>query len=125
MSCVHGFPDAQHWAFQPLVRPSVPAISGESRIPVDAFILTVLNKNGLSFSEEADRRTLIRRVYFDLVGLPPTPEQARKFIDGRVTYENVVESLLGSPAYGERWARHGLDLVRFAESHGFGATGIM
>src|SRR5438093_1384770 len=117
-------PAPVHWAFKPLMRPSVPAIpkhGGKSANPIDSFIAAKLREDKLRPSREADRRTLIRRVYFDLLGLPPTPEDVKAFVadkDSRA-YEQLVEKLLASPRYGERWSRHWLDVVRFAESHGF------
>jgi hypothetical protein len=113
----------QHWSFQPLSAPEPPA-SGETawpKSPIDQFILAKLVENGLKPAEEANRRVLIRRAYFDLIGLPPTPEQVQAFLDDKAdnAYEKVIDGLLASPHYGERWARHWLDLARFAESHGF------
>ena len=89
--------------------------------PIDSFIRQRLEKAGLSPAPEADRRTLIRRVTFDLIGLPPTPEEVDEFINDRDprAYEHLVDRLLDSPHYGERWARHWLDVVRFGESQGF------
>jgi mono/diheme cytochrome c family protein len=115
-------PKKTHWSFQPLKRPAVPD-SHASRItnPIDAFIRAKLAEKGVALSPEADRRTLIRRLSFDLIGLPPTPEEIDGFVsdpDPRA-YEKLVERLLASPHYGERWARHWLDVVRFAESNGF------
>ncbi|MFN8214963.1 MAG: DUF1549 domain-containing protein, partial [Solirubrobacterales bacterium] len=90
------------------------------RNPIDRFLLARLEGRGLAPAGPADRRTLIRRVTFDLTGLPPTPEEVRAFLDDRspAAYERLVERLLASPAYGERWGRHWLDLVRFAETSG-------
>jgi cytochrome c553 len=120
---------ANHWAFQPLTRPAVPAASAQAAgtgNPIDSFIMARLGEKGLAMSPEADPRTLIRRVSFDLVGLPPTPEEIAAFEDachaaGNTTgpFADLVDRLLASPHYGERWARHWLDVVRFAESHGF------
>ena len=118
----------QHWAFVPLRRPATPPVKdSKSRIqnPIDAFVMAKLSEKGLGQSAEADRRTLIRRLYFDLIGLPPTPEEAAAFLadkDPRA-YEKLVDKLLASPRYGERWARHWLDVVRFAESNGFETNG--
>ena len=109
---------------KPLVLPEVHRVS-DTQIdwvsnPIDAFILSRLNEAGLKPSPEADRRTLIRRVYFDLIGLPPSPEVVDEFVKDTdpQAYEHLVNRLLESPQYGERWARHWLDLVHFAESHG-------
>lgn len=106
-----------HWSFQPVQRPPLP----DEQNPIDGFIRAKLAEQGLNLSPEADRRTLIRRLSFDLLGLPPSPQEIEAFIadpDPRA-YEKLVERLLASPRYGERWARHWLDVVRFAESHGF------
>ncbi len=104
------------WSFQPLARPKAPP----GAHPVDAFVLAKLRDKGLSLSPEADRPTLIRRVTFDLTGLPPTPEEAEAFINDKAAdaYEKVVARLLASPAYGERMARLWMDAVHFAETHG-------
>jgi len=113
-----------HWSFQPVLRPKPPVVAagvGVLRNDIDRFIVVELTKRELTLSPEADRRTLIRRVYFDLIGLPPSPEEADEFTASKdpLAYEKLVNRLLGSPRYGERWARHWLDVVRFAESHGF------
>src|SRR5262245_4517482 len=114
------------WAFAPPRRPSVPAPRApQSTIknPIDAFLLSRLEARGLTFSPEADRATLLRRVTFDLTGLPPTvPDQEAFLKDQRpAAFEKLVARLLASPAYGERWAQHWLDLVRYAETDGFKA----
>lgn len=112
-----------HWSFQPIASPRPPAPTNRRwvRNAIDAFILDRLERIGLEPSPEADRRTLIRRLHFDLTGLPPTPEEVQAFARDRRSdaYERLVDRLLGSPHYGERWARHWLDVVRFAETHGF------
>jgi hypothetical protein len=111
-----------HWAFRPVTRPSVPGpASSWARTPIDQFILTRLAKQGLRPSPQADRATLIRRLKFDLHGLPPTPEEIDAFVNDPApdAYERLVERYLAAPQFGERWARHWLDVVRFAESHGF------
>jgi cytochrome c553 len=114
-----------HWAYQPLARPPVPPAPAGTG-PIDAFLMARLSAAGLAMNPEADPRTLIRRVSFDLVGLPPSPEEIAAFeeacraaggTDG--PYRDLVDRLLTSSDYGERWARHWLDVVRFAESHGF------
>jgi mono/diheme cytochrome c family protein len=116
---------ANWWSLQPIRRPEPPTISPQSsswtRNPIDAFIQATLDKNGLTPSPAADRRTLIRRVSFDLIGLPPTPEEVEDFErdDRPDAYERVVDRLLDSPHFGERWGRHWLDVVRFGESHGY------
>jgi mono/diheme cytochrome c family protein len=113
----------QFWSFQPIRRPDVPNAVDESwvRTPVDAFLLSRIEAAGLPPAPPADRATLLRRVYYDLVGLPPTPEEVRDFLADKSpdAYERVVDQLLDSPQYGERWARHWLDLVRYAETNGY------
>ncbi len=115
--------DRAYWFFQPLAQPTPPDVSRANwtRNPVDRFVLARLEREGLSPAPEADRRTLIRRLTFDLTGLPPSPEAIAAFeTDTRPdAYERLVDSLLESPRYGERWARHWLDLVRYAESDGY------
>ena len=112
------------WALQPVVRPKLPeALNAkhDTRNAIDRFVVAKLSEKGLSPSPEADRRTLIRRVYFDLIGLPPTPEEVEAFVKDRDAnaYDKVVDRLLASPHYGERWARHWLDVVRYGETDGF------
>jgi len=121
--------DRQFWAFQPIKRPSVPTeVPAENvRTSVDAFVLSKLQSQGLSFAEAADRRALIRRVTLDLTGLPPTPEEVAAFLaDSNETitnsdpaYERLIDRLLASKSYGERWARHWLDVVGYADSNGY------
>ena len=111
------------WAFRPPVKPEPPAVQDAAwpRGAIDRFVLARLEAVGLARSPEADRRTLMRRLSFDLTGLPPSPEEVAAFVADETpdAYEQLVERLLASPRYGERWARHWLDAVRFAESHGF------
>jgi len=119
---LHGRAKA-HWSFQPVRVPPVPDIHDSKsaiRNPIDAFLLSRLRGVGLEFAPAAEKRVLIRRVYFDLIGLPPTPEEIAAFEKDHSphAYEKVVDRLLASPHYGERWGRHWLDLVRYAESHG-------
>ncbi len=111
---------ADHWAFKPATRPAAPQVEGLSH-PIDAFVRARLAQEKLTPSPGADRRTLIRRLSFDLTGLPPTPSELDAFItDARPNaYELLVDRLLASPRYGERWARHWLDVVHFGESHGY------
>ena len=113
----------RHWAFRPIRKSTPPEVRdpGWVRTPVDAFVLAKLEAKGWTPSPPADRRDLIRRVTFDLTGLPPTPEEAEAFAadESADAYEKVVDRLLASPRYGERWAQHWLDLVRFAESEGY------
>ncbi|MBI1311520.1 DUF1549 domain-containing protein [bacterium] len=116
--------DRDHWAFRPLVRPEVPqaaALSDWPRNSIDEFILERLVKADLEPAPEADRVTLIRRLYFDLTGLPPSPQDVDRFVADKSpdAYERLVERLLAAPEYGERWAQHWLDLARFAETDGF------
>jgi hypothetical protein len=111
------------WPFKPPTRPTVPDVADLSWIktPVDAFIVARLEVQGLRPSAPADKRTLLRRVTFDLTGLPPTFEEIGEFLadNSPDAYEKVVERLLASPHYGERWAQHWLDVVRYAETDGF------
>ncbi|MSR58975.1 MAG: DUF1553 domain-containing protein [Planctomycetaceae bacterium] len=114
---------ADHWSFQPVVRPEIPAVvrAGWLRNPIDTFVLARLERDGLEPSGEADRITLIRRLSLDLVGLVPSIDEVDAFVnDSRSNaYEILVERLLSSPHYGERWGRHWLDLARYADSNGF------
>ena len=120
-------PLAGHWAFVGPERPQIPRINDAEwvRSPVDAFILRELEKQGIRPSPPADRRTLLRRVYLDLTGLPPTPEEVDAFLrdESADAYGRVVEDLLSRPQYGERWARHWLDVVRYAETNGYERDG--
>jgi hypothetical protein len=115
--------DRMHWAFQPARRPTVPPVQNADwcRTAIDRFILPRLETTGLSPLPEADRATLLRRVTFDLTGLPPTVDELDAFLADPApdAYDRVVDRLLASPAYGERWAQHWLDLARFAETDGF------
>lgn len=113
---------ATHWSFRPLADPALPKVENE-RWPIneiDRFLLARLEKEGMKPAAEADRRTLIRRLSFDLTGLPPSPESVEAFVDDASpdAYEKLVDRLLNSPAYGERQARRWLDLVRYAETSG-------
>ena len=114
---------SRHWAFQPIVRPATPQPQNVDwvRNPIDAFVLRRLEKENIAPSPEADRATLIRRVYLDLLGLPPSVEQLRAFeADGRPdAYQKMVDAALESEHYGERWGRHWLDLARYADSDGY------
>jgi len=111
------------WSFQSVRRPAVPEVKAKNwvRNPVDAFILAKLEQKGIQPNAPADRATLLRRVSFDLTGLPPAPDEVDAFVNDKSpnAWEKVVDRLLASPHYGERWARHWLDLARFAESEGF------
>ena len=112
-----------HWSLQPIRQPREPAVSDAlwARNPIDRFILARLDQEGLQPALEADKTTLIRRLYVDLIGLLPTPEEVDTFVaDARPdTYERLVDQLLESPHYGERWGRHWLDLARYADSNGY------
>ncbi|MAN83043.1 MAG: hypothetical protein CMO50_07345 [Verrucomicrobiales bacterium] len=107
----------QHWAFTPVKNPRYDSKSNL----IDSFIENRLKKEGLTFSSEANPNTLIRRVYLDLIGLLPTPEEVKSFVENNSNndYEKIVSKLLDSPHYGERWGRHWLDQARYADSHGY------
>jgi mono/diheme cytochrome c family protein len=111
------------WSFRPVVRPPVPAVKRSYwvKTPLDAFVLAKLEAAGLQPAPPAEKTALLRRVYYDLIGLPPTPEEVAAFLadSSSDAYEKVVDRLLASPHYGERWARHWLDLVRYAETDGY------
>lgn len=112
----------QFWAFRPVQQPSVPPSTDASRVaaPIDAFVAKKLQEKGLQLNPPADKLTLIRRATFDLTGLPPTPQEIADFLSDRTTdaFGRVVERLLATPQYGERWGRHWLDVVRYADSNG-------
>ncbi len=114
---------ASHWAFKRPERPAVPAVKdiGWPRNPIDAFVLARLEHQGLRPAPEADRATLLRRVSLDLTGLPPTPDEVERFLSDTSddAYQRQVDRLLASPHFGERWARHWLDLARYADSSGY------
>jgi hypothetical protein len=114
-----------HWSFQPIRRPQLPQLKPSARLrnAIDYFILQRLDKEKIAPSPEADRATLLRRLSFDLLGLPPTPRDVEDFVkDTRSdAYERLVDRLLSSPNYGERWGRHWLDLARYADSDGYEA----
>src|SRR5579885_560826 len=113
----------RHWAFRPVRKPVLPAVRHEGwvRTPVDRFILARLEEKGHRPAPPADRRTLLRRITFDLIGLPPTPEEVDAFLNDPSpdAYEKVVDRLLASPHYGERWGRHWLDVARYADTKGY------
>lgn len=115
------------WAFQPVKPRAVPKVKQTTwvRTPIDAFILAKLEENGLKPNPQADRATLLRRAYYDVLGLPPTPQEVQAFLADTSpnAWEKVVDRLLASPQYGERWARHWLDLVRYAETNSFERDG--
>ncbi|MEZ6054182.1 MAG: PSD1 and planctomycete cytochrome C domain-containing protein [Planctomycetaceae bacterium] len=112
-----------HWSFRPVVRPDVPVVNEEAWVanPIDAFILAGLADAGLAPAPPADREKLIRRVTYDLTGLPPSPEEVVAFVadESPDAYEHLIDRLLESPHYGEHWARYWLDLVRYAESNSY------
>ncbi len=111
------------WSFQPVVSPPVPKVKSVNRVrtPVDAFVLERLERKGFGFSPDADKRTLIRRAYFDLLGLPPSPEDVDAFLadEGPDAWSRLLDQLLASDHYGERWARHWLDVAGYADSDGY------
>jgi hypothetical protein len=111
-----------HWAFKPITRPALPSVKNEAwvRNDIDRFILAKLEENGLTPNDAADKRALIRRVYYDLIGLPPTPAEVQAFLqdDSPTAFEKVVDQLLASPRYGERWGRHWLDVARYSDTKG-------
>jgi len=119
--------DFQWWSFRPIDRPEIPHVSrsisdhAQSETPIDAFVLRKLQEKSLTFNPPADRRTLIRRLHFDLTGLPPTAAEIDQFLaDPRPdAYDRLVDRLLASPGYGERWGRHYLDVVRYADTCGY------
>ena len=115
--------DRAHWAFQPVKRPELPPVKNLSwcRTPVDRFILAKLEEKGWKPSSLSEDLALLRRVTFDLIGLPPTPEEQAAFLrdPSAEGLDRVIDALLARPQYGERWARHWLDLARFAESNGY------
>src|SRR5207245_2054876 len=114
--------DRQFWAFRPPVRPKVPQVKNSARVrtPIDAFILAKLEASKLDFSPDAEAVILVRRVYFDLLGLPPSPEEVDAYVsDTRPdAYERLIDRLLASPHYGERWGRHWLDAAGYADTVG-------
>jgi cytochrome c553 len=112
--------DRAWWSFQPPVKPAVPNVSAASRTAIDNFILAKLESRGWRMQAEADRVTLLRRAYFDLTGLPPTPAEVAAFVADKSpdAYEKVVDRLLASPHYGEQWGRHWLDVAGYSDSRG-------
>jgi mono/diheme cytochrome c family protein len=118
---------AKHWAFQPVQKPALPEVKKSRWVqtPVDNFILAKLEQEKLTPAKTADRRTLIRRLSYDLIGLPPTPDEVEAFVKNKSpdAYEKLVDRLLASPHYGERWGRHWLDVARYADTRGYLAGG--
>jgi hypothetical protein len=121
------FTDQQrrYWAFQKVVKPGIPEVKRRDQVhnSIDSFIVAKLDAKNLKLNSRADKITLIRRAYADLIGLPPSPEEAQAFVaeNSADAFEKVVDRLLASPQYGERWGRHWLDLARYADSAGFKA----
>jgi len=119
---------SQHWAFKVPQRPAIRAVRNRKwlRNPIDAFVLTRLEKEKITPSTEADKITLIRRLSVDLLGLPPTLEEVKWFVadTGPYAYDELVDRMLRSPYFGERWARHWLDLARYADSDGYEKDGV-
>src|SRR5262245_18772905 len=117
----HGF-NKGNWPFRPLERPAAPSPADQNWAvnPIDQFILAELQKKGLEPNKPAEKVALLRRVTFDLIGLPPTPEETEAFLtdNSPLAYERVVDRLLASPRFGERWARHWLDVVRYSDTSG-------
>jgi mono/diheme cytochrome c family protein len=113
----------KHWAFQPVRKPELPAVTQKEWVksPVDPFVLAKLQANGMTPSKPADRRTLIRRAAFDLTGLPPSVDEVEAFVNdsSERAWETIIDRLLASPQYGERWARHWLDVARYADTKGY------
>ena len=116
--------DRQFWSFLPPKRPAVPESASPDKVknPIDAFLLRKLATKQLSYSSQAERVPLMRRAYLDLIGMPPTPEEVKKYLADTSpnAYEKLIDRLLDSPLYGERWARHWLDLAGHTDSEGFG-----
>ena len=117
-----GHQSSGHWAFRPPVRPPLPQVQNPDRVrnSIDSFVVATLESNGLSLSPDASREVLLRRASFDLIGLPPTPTEVREFLadQDELAYERMIDRLLASPHYGERWARHWLDVAGYADSAG-------
>ena len=115
------------WSYRPVERPAAPAVTDPAWVanPIDAFILAGLERNGLKPNRPAERSAWIRRAYFDLIGLPPSPAEVRAFVEDRSpqAYDKVVDRLLESPHYGEKWGRHWLDIVRYADTNGYERDG--
>ena len=110
----------KHWSYQPIRTPTLPKLKtqGRAQSPIDSFLLAALERNGLAFTPAADKRTLLRRAYYDLIGLPPSFAEIQMFEHDRSpnAFTNVIERLLASPRYGECWGRHWLDVARYADT---------
>ncbi len=118
--------ERSHWSFQPIERPSVSSVRNVDRVrtPIDTFLLAKLEAQDFTFADDAAPASLLRRVMFDLVGLPPTPEEVERFIadESSDAYDRLIDELLASPHYGERWGRHWLDVAGYADSEGYNLT---
>lgn len=121
--------ELNHWAFKPIFSPRIPAVKSQHLVktPIDSFLLDKLESKGLSFSPPSEKHLLLRRVYFDLLGLPPSPQEIDAFIQDKApdAYERKIEELLQSPHYGERWARHWLDVAGYADSEGYDGSDVL
>ena len=122
-------PGSDHWAYQPPQRPALPRVKSHAwiRNPVDAFLAASHEERNLKPMPQADRRTLLRRAYLDLTGLPPTPDEIQEFLNDRSdnAYETTVERLLASPQYGERWGRHWMDVWRYSDWYGLRGAALV
>ena len=122
-SADEGIAGSKHWAFQPIKLPQVPRVKNVSQVrnPIDAFVLEKLQRRDLGLAPRAGRSQLIRRVYLDVLGLPPSPQEVKRFLEDKRedAYQQMVRRVLDSPHYGERWGRHWLDLARYADSDGY------
>lgn len=121
-----GAPFEEHWSFSPIRSPKPPASKDPAQSEIDRFVLARLNAKGLSLAPEINRQQLIRRATFDLLGLPPSPEEVEAFVydPSPDAYPNLIDRLLESPRYGEHWGRHWLDIARYADTHGGAAIGF-
>ena len=110
----------EHWSLKPIINPAPPEVVNTAwpKNSIDQFVLARLEAGKMKPAQEADRRTLIRRAYFGLVGLPPSPESVAAFVGGDISWDHVIEELLASPQYGERWARHWMDVARYSDGLG-------
>ena len=117
-----------HWSYQPIRSPDVPTPTGPASTDIDRFVVAALEKNGLTLAPRLDRRRLIRRANFDLIGLPPSPPEVEAFVNDAApdneAFSKVIDRLLESARYGERWGRHWLDIARYADTHGGSAIGF-
>lgn len=120
--------DKNYWAYRPVKRPALPTVKNAAwvKTPIDAFVLAQLEAMGLEPNPAADKVSLVRRAYYDLTGLPPTPEQVDEFVNDSspTAWPRLIDKLLDSPHYGEKWGRHWLDVVRFAETNGYERDGV-